>query len=457
MRLLLRVVVLGSVALASVRAEAAAPTLFRIFLTDGTEVVSYGEYARVGDEVVFSMAVGRSADDPRVQLVTLPAAKVDWLRTDRSSEAARADHYATTRGDEDFAQLSNEVARVLNDIALSTDRSRALALAQQAREVLARWPQEHYHYREAEVRDILSIIDGSIAGLRGEPTSRFDLALVASTEQVAPESITALPPIQTQVTQLLHVADLMPRATDRVSLLQTALALLEDSSVGIAKPDASTLRDTITGKIKHENEMDARYARLSQQLSAEAARAAEAARTVDVEHVLAKIPVEDRRLGGERPEVVQALRAVVEAKLDDARRLRLLRDQWIVRRRAYDDYQRRVGNQIVQLVKAQPLLESIRKLDGPPPDRLLSLNRRLKGGADRLQRLQVPAGMESVNDLLVGAWRFAETAANGRYEAVSSGSVTAAWSASSAAAGAMMLLAKAQDELRNQLEIPRLK
>jgi hypothetical protein len=457
MRLLLRVVVLASVALVSQRAEAAAPTLFRIFLTDGTEVVSYGEYARVGDEIVFSMAVGPSADDARVHLVTLPAAKVDWLRTDRASEATRADHYATTRGDEDFAQLSNEVARVLNDIALSTDRTRALALAQQARDVLARWSQEHYHYREAEVRDILSIIDGSIAGLKGEATGRFELALVASTEQVAPDSIRSLPPAQTQVMQLLHVADLMPRSTDRVSLLQTALALLEDSSVGIARSDASSLSATITGKIKHENQVDLRYARLTQQLSGEAAKAAEAARAVDVERVLAKIPVADAKLGGERPEVVQALRAAVEAKLDDARRLRLLRDQWIVRRRAYDEYQRRVGNQIIQLVKAQPLLESIRKLEGPAPDRLLSLNRRLRGGADRLQRQQVPAGMESVNDLLVGAWRFAETAANGRYEAVNSGNVTTAWSASSAAAGAMMLLSRAQDELRNQLEVPKLK
>jgi hypothetical protein len=66
------------------------PTLFRIFLTDGSEVVSYGEYARVGEDVVFSMAVGHSGDEPRVHLVTLPAAKsrLDAHRSLR--EAARA-------------------------------------------------------------------------------------------------------------------------------------------------------------------------------------------------------------------------------------------------------------------------------------------------------------------------------------------------------------------------------
>src|SRR6476620_3778418 len=176
MRWLLRILVFALLALLPVHVAEAAPTLFRIFLTDGSDVVSYGEYARVGDDVIFSMAVGQAGDEPRLQLVTLPALKVDWKRTERYSDAARADHYASTRGDEDFAQLSDEVARVLNDIALTTDRPRALALAQQAHDVLAKWPQEHYHYRESEVRDILAIIDSAIAGLRGEPVSRFDLA-----------------------------------------------------------------------------------------------------------------------------------------------------------------------------------------------------------------------------------------------------------------------------------------
>jgi hypothetical protein len=65
--------------------------------------------------------------------------------------------------------------------------------------------------------------------------------------------------------------------------------------------------------------------------------------------------------------------------------------------------------------------------------------------------------MESVHELLVGAWRFAESAANGRYDAVTTGKISTAWTASSAAAGAMMLLTRAQDELRTELEIPRLK
>ena len=39
-------------------AFAESVTLFRVFLNDGTAVVSYGEYARVGDRLVFSMPIG---------------------------------------------------------------------------------------------------------------------------------------------------------------------------------------------------------------------------------------------------------------------------------------------------------------------------------------------------------------------------------------------------------------
>ena len=168
----LRVFLFASIALLARGADAATPTLFRIFLTDGTDVVSYGEYARVGDDVVFSMAVGvQRRRTPTPSGDAAIARTIDWIRTDRYNEAARAAHYAATRGDEDFAQLSNEVARVLNEIALSPDRLRALALAQRAHDVLVQWPKDHYHYREAEVRDILSIIDDSIAGLRGQPAA----------------------------------------------------------------------------------------------------------------------------------------------------------------------------------------------------------------------------------------------------------------------------------------------
>jgi hypothetical protein len=456
MRRLLPVLLLVAMTLLARRADA-APQFFRIFLTDGTDIVSYGEYARVGDDVVFSVMAGGTGEEPHLQLVTLPAGRVDWPRTEQSSEAVRASHYAATRGDEDFAQLSNEVARVLNEIAVSPDRTKALALAQRAHDVLAEWPKQHYFYRQNEVVEILAIVDNAIANLRGQPVGRFDLSLVSTGAELARELPPAAPTTRTQLTQLLRLADMTPRAADRTAVLQSALAMLDEAKHAYTSAEASKLRDTITDRIEHEMEVDKRYTRMTQRLSDEAQRAAEGAKAADVERVLAKITSEDRKLGSERPEAVQALRASIEAQLDNARRLRLLRDQWIVRQSAYNAYSRRVGKQIAQLVKVQPMLEAIRRLEGPSPNRLLSLKNRLAGGADQLERLEVPPEMKAAHDLLVGAWRFAENAANGRFEAVSTGNVTTAWMASSAAAGSMLLLSRAQTDIRSVLEIPRIK
>ncbi|PYR67341.1 MAG: hypothetical protein DMF88_13140, partial [Acidobacteria bacterium] len=70
-------VVVVWLAAASAAYAAADATLFRLFLRDGTSVISYGEFARVDDEVVFSMPLGGPSDQPRLHVVTLPAAEID--------------------------------------------------------------------------------------------------------------------------------------------------------------------------------------------------------------------------------------------------------------------------------------------------------------------------------------------------------------------------------------------
>jgi hypothetical protein len=122
----------------------------------------------------------------------------------------------------------------------------------------------------------------------------------------------------------------------------------------------------------------------------------------------------------------------------------------------YRDYQRTVGTQLLQLVKLQPSLEAIRRLDGPAPDALMTLRARLLGGADRLERMRTPADLRATHDLLVSAWRFAESAVNRRYDAARAASVGAAWEASSAAAGALLLLSRVQQEIRKLVEPPQL-
>ena len=450
-------VVVVWLAAASAAYAAADATLFRLFLRDGTSVISYGEFARVDDEVVFSMPLGGPSDQPRLHVVTLPAAEIDWIRTDRYAAAARYQQYADTRGENDFQLLSSDIARVLNEVALSTDKDAALISAEQARHTLSDWPATHYGYRQRDVREVVSLVDEAISDLKAAAgRNDFNLALVATPEETGYEQVLGMPGITEQIDATFRVAKLAPSVADRISLLQEALALIGEAGALIPPVEADRLRHTAEEEIHTEVVIDEQYAAMSKRLLAAATSAAGQARIADVERVLNQISKDDARLGSRRPEVVQALSTALQVQLDDARRLRLRRDQWQIHRASYRNYQRAVGSQLLQLVKMQPSLDAIRRLAGPSPDALVTLRSRLAGGADRLQRLTVPEELRTTHELLVSAWRFAESAVDIRYTAVSSGDVAVAWQASSSAAGAILMVTRVQHDIKALLEPPRL-
>jgi hypothetical protein len=444
------------VALAGLVRPAGAATLFRVYFTDGTSVVTYGEITRVDDRVVFSVPVGGSSEEPRLHTVTLAASLVDWTRTNRYTTSARYQQYAE-RAESDYQRLTDEVAALLNDIALSTDRARALALAEQARKRLIEWPRTRYGYRQDDIRDIVSLIDGAIVRLAGgTPRTEFELAFVATTQPIELEPLAAMPTGREQLDQLVRVLDLTTTARDRMALMQSALALMADAGAGIDAAAVAGLRRRLETELRREMAVDRRYTELTRKLVTQATRAAAGAKIDDVERALNRVPREDERLGRRRPEVVQALTATLQVQLERARRMRLLLDQWSVRKSLFREYQRTVSSEILQLVKAREALDAIRTLEGPAPERLNALRVRLSGGAARLERLRIPDYLRPTHDLLVSAWRFAETAVNARTQAVLSGQLPRAWEASSAAAGSMMMLQRAQQELRALLEPPRL-
>src|SRR6516162_6821130 len=107
-------------------------TLLRVFLKDGTSLVSYGEFARVGDRVVFSMPTAATPNPP-VHLMELAADRVDWDRTNRYAATVRETHYIETQAEQDYAVLSNSVTQTLNELALSTDAAKRLAIVERAR------------------------------------------------------------------------------------------------------------------------------------------------------------------------------------------------------------------------------------------------------------------------------------------------------------------------------------
>ena len=455
-RVLSRLIVLTCLALVPRPAAAGSDvTLFRLFLLDGSVLTSYGEFARVQDRVVFSMPVGGRTEDPRIQVTSVQATLIDWPRTDRYSASARFQRYAESRGEEDFAVLSNDVAVALNDIALSTNRQAALTVAEGVRRTVAEWPRAHYGYRQNDVREILSVLDQAISTLRASAgATSFELALVATADPPELEPVLGMPNTRDQLDAILHLATIAPTGADRVALLQAGLTLLGEA--GAMLSDAPELRRAAERGIREEFAIDRQYSSLSQRIVGQATRLAQRAGISDLERLVTRIPQEDAKLGKKRPEMVQALHGAVQTQLTSARRLRLLRDQWFLRQAAYREYQRSVGASLLLLVKSQASLEAIRRLEGPAPNRLVTLRQQLSGGAERLQRMHTPEYLRTTHDLLVGAWRFAENATKARFDAVEGANAAAAWEASSAAAGALMMLSRAQQEIRALLEPPRL-
>ena len=240
-----------------------------------------------------------------------------------------------------------------------------------------------------------------------------------------------------------------------MALLQGALATVAEAAPSLTAADASFYRNEVERAIRNELDVDRQYTNLSRRLLDQASRAAQSADGPAIERIVARVPQEDKKLGQKRPQIVEALNTSLQGKLADSRQLRLLRDQWALRRDSYRQYQRSVGSSMVVLAKSTASLRAIRSLDGPSPEQLLGLKSQLSGGADRLSRMRTPEYLRDVHERLVGAWRFAENAVRARYDAISRADSTAAWEASSSAAGALMMLARVQQDLTTLLTPPR--
>jgi hypothetical protein len=169
---------------------------------------------------VLSTPVGDPAVSPALQLISIPDVSVDWERTDRYSDAVRAKRYGETRGENDFAMLSARVTEALNQIALTSDPARRLAMAIEARGNLARWPYQNFGYRAADVSQLVGMLDEVISELRvAAGQSSFDLSLVANVTVPNPEELLPAPGFRETMEQALAAATATTEPTERISLL----------------------------------------------------------------------------------------------------------------------------------------------------------------------------------------------------------------------------------------------
>ena len=440
------------------QAQEAARLQYRVFLADGTALVSFGEWARVDDLVVFSMPLAPGSDSPDLHLVSLPVARVDLARSERYADEVRAARYAATNGETDFARLSQDVASALNQIALISDPSERLKTAERARQALRDWPGARHGYRAAEVQEIIGVLDGVIAGLRassgqGQGQGRFDLSLSTSTEP--PREPLLAPADQSEVVEhLMTASTLVTSPAEKVSLLQSVLSILDRAVDLLPAALASTIRSKALGGIAEERKIDELYGSLMTSTLSEASQLAERADIRNLEALRERLRAEDQKLGGRRPDEFAAIAATVDAHLDAAHRLRLAHDQWLLRVDSLRSYQRASHTYVQTLSTSRESLDDIRLLAGPTPQRLRILAQRLSAAGRRFALVKVPAEIAAIHAVFQSAYALAESAVQLRLDAVTHADVGLARQASAAASGAIMMLARGRADLDAAMRPP---
>jgi len=430
--------------------------LLRVFLRDGSSLVSYGEFARVNDRVIFSLPTA-STPNPPLQLVNLPADRVDWERTTRYAERARAARYIATRAEQDFIALSNSVSRTLNEVAFAPDAAARLELVERARRTLADWPRQHFNYKSAEVRQLLSMLDETIADLRVAAGGRFDLSVVAVADEPPPNEPLQPPPTPIEsIEGLLTAARFADAPSDRQALLSTALARLDAGAGGLPPAWVAATRKAAANALERERVTERSYQTLSKRLAALAAARARQADVRGVQRLMLVLDRQDAALGRTRPDIVQAALAQIQARLVDARRLRLARDRWAMRLPALRRYRAGLAAPLALLRDIEGPLTDIKDLSGSPQSSLALIRRQVRRMLDLLGGLTPPEEVRAAHALLVSAAHLADNAALIRAQAVLLGDVTRAWDAASAAAGALMLSARARKDIQAALRPPEL-
>ena len=422
--------------------------LFRVFLIDGTTAVSYGELSRIAGTVVFSLPLGGlDTNAPQLQLVSLPETVVDWGRTEQYAEAARAKQFAETRGEAEFGRLSEAVAATLNQIAFTEEPARRLAIADRARRLLADWPARNYAYRAEDVAQLAALLDEVVSELRvAAGQSRFDLSLVASSTPPPAVQMLEPPSLRDSVEQAFMLARISPDAAQRTSLLRgisDALAAPAGEGGWAAALRARANADLITS-----SRIDRAYTQLSTRMLRAADARARRADVAGMEALIRDVLSADDKLGRQRPQETAALLTMMDQRLEAARRLRLASDRWALNRGSVRAYERRAKWAMDLLGRARPSLDQIRQLAGPPARALRELQKNTAIAAREFALVKPAPEADTVHGLLSNALQLAVRAAETRASAVSANDMGLAWQASSASAGALLLLDRAREELR---------
>jgi hypothetical protein len=427
-------------------AQSPEASLYRVFMLNGDVLVSYGEFARVADRVVMSVPLGGSPQNVKLHLVSVPTDQVDWQRTDEYALAVRARRYAETQGEDDYTLLAARVVQALNDIHLTADPKRQLAMAQEARRNLAAWPAANYGYRAADVAQLVERLDEIVAGMGGDAGgTQFDLSLVA-TATPPTAALLPTPDARASLESAYRAALSAVEPDERIALLRA----VEEELASAPKADAwvSPLRIRTASTLAGELNVQRAYAELSIASTDAAVARAERGDVRGLQQLIERALSTDDRLGRRRPNEMSALLAALDARLDQARRVQVAQRAWTLRVDVFRAYQRAIAEPRERLAGFRRRLEQIRARRGPSARDLQRIEIEATMALQELAKTEPPPEMQAAHGLYQAALQMTRNAASIRRKALSSkDTTTLAWDASSAAAGALMLTERAASEV----------
>lgn len=439
---------------APARAQSVAPPpspWFRLFLTDGQILTTVGEFTRVDDVVMLQVPTGVASAGtmPQTHTVTLPAARVDWPRTEAYRETVRRAQFEQAGGARAFAAFTEEVAATLRDVALIPDPLERIRRLEAARVSLAQWPAAHHGYRADEVAQTLSVVDDLLNGMRaaaGQQTFSLALSTVTAPAATRPESLLPPPTLQDVISQALGLAPKVSDPAERVLLLRAAESLL-DAAPSLDRRWVRPTRRQVRRQIKDEGRVTRKYADLRTWMLDASSRLLAAADVRGLMTVRQEVLTRDARLDHRRPAEVASLLATLDARLETARRQRLLLERWQARQPAVSAYVSAVTRQLGASALLVRALDEVKALSGPAPDLLGQADAQLLRAKGDASLLQVPDEARAAHGIWLSAQQLATRALQTRRAAVRSGDLQQAWDASAAAAGALMLIQQVRTDV----------
>lgn len=425
--------------------------MMRVFLKDGQALPSYGESAQVADRLVFTLVIGEPGGAPQLQLVSLPVGLIDMDRTSKYGESVRSARYAVTRGPIDYAAMTDEISKALDELVKTTDPTSRLAIAQAARARLVEWSKVSYGYRAGDVQELMNLFDQVIAELRAAAgESKFTVELSTGAPAATHVALLSTPTLRESVQAALSAAAATDDPAGKEAILSSALAAAAEG------PGLDDLRAEAARRLADERYADTAYTTMSAEVLA---RADAAARLGDVKTVMAlkqTVSAKDEQLGSKRPGDVDKTLKALDARLDIARGRRLTLDHYAMMRSEMVVYERKARPALTALDGLKPIFEAIRDMTGPGFEWLVRADGRLKTLVPMMKGLEVPADLADVHATLMSALTMALEACTRRKLAVAANDLPLAKEASSAAAAAIMLAAQGRQELLARLYPPKI-